>query len=130
MKKIVLLPMILFLMFSLVGCKELGDSKVDCEVIVTEVNWNDQGSSEEKNTFDSVGKRDVLSDSSFGTLAVKKIKEDYIVISVTEGFVENKGEGINMNADDLTKIKLKKGESITISSKTYDAGITITIQYN
>ena len=34
-----------------------------------------------------------------------------------------------MNADDLTKIKLKKGESITIASKTFDAGITITIEY-
>ena len=72
----------------------------------------------------------MISHSSFGTLTVKKIKEDYIVISVTEGFVEQKGKGINMNADDLTKIKLKKGESITISSKTFDAGITITIEYN
>ena len=53
-----------------------------------------------------IKKGDVISDSSFGTLTVKKIKKDYIVISVTEGFVEDIGEGINMNADDLRKIKL------------------------
>lgn len=130
MKKIVLVSIVMILVFALVGCDKFADSNADGEVIVIEDKWNDQGSSEEKYTFDDVKKGDVLSDSSFGTLTVKKIKDDYIIISVSEGFVENTGEGINMNADDLTRIKLKKGESIKVSSKSFDAGITITIQYN
>ena len=36
--------------------------------------------------------------------------------------------GVKALAD--VNLKLKKGESITISSKTFDAGITITIEYN
>lgn len=130
MKKIVLVLLTLVLIFALVGCNESGDSNAGGEVTVIESKWNDQGSSEEKMVYSDIQKGDVISDSSFGTLTVKKVKKDYIVITVTEGFVEDIGEGINMNADDLRKIKLKKGESISISSKTFDAGITITVEYN
>lgn len=129
MKRIAVLPLMIVLLILLVGCNESSDSDASGEILVTESKWNDQGSSEEEKNFDDVKKGDVLSESNFGTLTVKKITDDYVVISLTEGFVEMTGKGINMNADDLTRIKLKKGESITIASKSYDAGITITIQY-
>ncbi len=130
MKKIILVQLTLILLFVLVGCDKSGETNAGGTVTITENKWNDQGSSEEKTVYSDIQKGDVISDSSFGTLTVKKIREDYIVISITEGFVEQKGKGINMNADDLTEVKLKKGESISISSKTFDAGITITIEYN
>lgn len=130
MKKIALIPLTIILIILLAGCNESNDSDASGEILLTESKWNDQGSSEEEKVFDDIEKGDVLSDSSFGTLTVKKVKKNYIDISVTEGFVEKTGKGINMNADDLTKIKLKKGDSITIASKSFDAGITITIQYN
>lgn len=130
MKRIVLVLLSLILTFALIGCNKFSDSRDGGSVTITENKWNDQGSGEEKTVCSDIKKGDVISDSSFGILTVKKVKKDYIVISVTEGFVEDIGEGINMNADDLRKIKLKKGESITISSKSFDAGITITIEYN
>lgn len=129
MKRIVLVCLGLIFVFVLTGCNKNVDSKSRGEVKVTEVEWNDQGVGNEETFSIDVQKGDVLSDSSFGTLTVKKVTDDYVLISVSEGFVEKEGKGINMNADDLTKIKLKKGESITIASKTFDAGITITIEY-
>ena len=129
MKRIVLVCLGLIFVFVLTGCNKNVDSKSRGEVKVTEVEWNDQGVGNEETFSIDVQKGDVLSDSSFGTLTVKKVTDDYVLISVSEGFVEKEGKGINMNADDLTKIKLKKGESITIESKTFDAGITITIEY-
>ncbi len=130
MKKIVLVQLAFILIFALVGCNKSGDSNAGGKIIVTESKWNELGSSEEEKVLDDIEKGDVLSDTSFGTLTVKKAADDYVVISVSEGFVEQAGIGINMNADDLRKIKLKKGESIRISSKTFDAGITMTIEYN
>lgn len=129
MKKITLIPLTLILIILLVGCNESGDSNLDGELVVTESKWFEFGSNEEEKILNDVKRGDVLSDSDFGTLTVKKVKNDYLEISVTEGFVEQTGKGINMNADDLSKIKLKKGESITIASKSFDAGITITIEY-
>ena len=130
MKKSILVQLTLLILFALVGCDKSSETNAGGSVTITENKWNDQGSGEEKTVCSDIKKGDVISDSSFGILTVKKVKKDYIVISVTEGFVEDIGEGINMNADDLRKIKLKKGESITISSKSFDAGITITIEYN
>lgn len=130
MKKNALAQLTLILLFVLVGCGKSGETNAGGAVTVTESKWNDQGSGEEKTVYSVIQKGDVISDSSFGTLTVKKINEDYVIISVTEGFVEKEGKGINMNSDDLTRIKLKKGERITIASKTFDAGITINIEYN
>ncbi|MBR3600488.1 MAG: hypothetical protein IKL53_11510 [Lachnospiraceae bacterium] len=130
MKKITLVQLTFLILFALVGCDKFSETNAGGTVTVTESKWNDQGYSEEETVYSDIQKGDVISDSSFGTLTVKKMNDDYILIALTEGFVEKTGKGINMNADDLTKIKLGKGESITIASKSFDAGVTITIQYN
>lgn len=130
MRKITLVQLTLLILLALVGCDKSGETNAGGTVTVAESKWNDQGYSEEETVYSDIQKGDVISDSSFGTLTVKKMNDDYILIALTEGFVEKTGKGINMNADDLTKIKLGKGESITIASKSFDAGVTITIQYN
>ena len=87
-------------------------------------------SSEEKLLFEEVKSGDVLVETSFGTLKVDTITEEQIIISIIDGcYVERDGDGVNLRAEPLTQIELRKGESIDLSSASMDAGNNLTISF-
>jgi hypothetical protein len=129
---------VLLMVFVLVcGCvpartdsDNLNDKDKSRVLTVKEEYWWEADGSTNEAVFENIARGDVISEGEFGKFTVKSVTDEKIVIGVKGGFVESNGDTIDMNGEQLTKIKLNKGESIGIASTTYDAGVFLLISYN
>ena len=110
----------------------ISESKSIETFVITESVWGNpnKDSSDKYYTYENLNVDDLISDTVFGKIKVIEVSEDYITLGFEGGFVERKGDGINLLAEPLTEFKVTHGQTVKFASQTMDAGVTVTFTFN
>ena len=82
-------------------------------------------------TFENIKEGTVIYESLFGTVRVAKVTDDSVQLTLENAcFVEpnQDGRGINLMADPLESITVRRGEEKVLASQSMDAGVWLTVR--
>lgn len=100
-------------------------------ISIQEKQWNEKGSDpKDILSYSPIKKGDILYNANDTKISVKSINDNKVILAIEGYMVEpNENGTINLNADPLEKIEIKRGESKEIDSQTMDAGFKLYITY-
>ena len=132
LQKTVLLLVLIAAMLSVTAC---GNADQTPTLTVTAVQWS--GWSKEQpapteDTFENVKKGTVVYDGFGGTVTAVRVSNDSVELRLDNSvFVEPNEDGtINLTAESIESVTIKRGEEKRIDTATLDGGVRLIIRYS